>query len=73
MILVLAQWVKGSNIVAEVTSTAQIRSLAQELLYATGVTIKKKKKEKKRKNKKAINEICRMLPSQSLQTVREGR
>ena len=43
----LAQWVKGSGIAAlagEATSVAQIQSLAQELPYATGAAIKRKKK-----------------------------
>ena len=38
----LVHWVKGSGIAA---ATAQIHSLAQELPYATGVAIKKKKKK----------------------------
>ena len=39
------KWVKGSGVaeaVAEVTAVAQIQSLAQELPYAVGMTIKKK-------------------------------
>ena len=40
------QWVKGSSIAAAmawVTAEAQIQSLAQELPYAMGTAIKKKK------------------------------
>ena len=42
------QWVKGSSIAtaaAQVTATAQIQFLAQELPCATGVAIKKKIKD----------------------------
>ena len=41
----LLQWLKGSGIataVTQVAAAAQIQSLAQELPYAIGVTIKKK-------------------------------
>ena len=43
-----AQWVKGSSVAAaaatvQVQAAAQIQSLAQELPYAMGVAIKKKK------------------------------
>ena len=41
------QWVKGSGVapaVAEITAVVQTHSLAWELPYATGVTIKWKKK-----------------------------
>ena len=39
----LGQWIKD-------TSVARIQPLAQELLYAVDVAIKKKKKKKKKKN-----------------------
>ena len=42
------QWVKGSGVAAavvQVTAAAWIQSLAQELPYATGAAIKKKKKK----------------------------
>ena len=48
------KWVKGSGVaeaVAEVTAVAQIQSLAQELPYAVGMTIKKKKKRSSRDRK----------------------
>ena len=44
----LVQWVKRSGVAAaavQVTAVAQIQSLAQELSYAIGVAIEKKKKK----------------------------
>ena len=58
----LTQWVKGPGTAAAAAAqtTAQIPFLAQELLYALSVAIKKKKKKKKgerkeRKKKKDSN------------------
>ena len=55
--------VKGSGIataVVQVTAVLQIESLAQELIYAIGVAIKKKKKKTKKK-KNPINKKLKKI------------
>ena len=52
-ILRQVKWVKGSSIataVAQVSAAAQIQSLTQELSYAVGVAIQKKKKDEDKRH-----------------------
>lgn len=54
----LAQWVKESGFTAaaaQIAAAAWTKSLAQGLLYAVGVAIKKKEKKKKEKRKLEVS------------------
>ena len=69
----MARWVKESGVAkaaAEVTAAAWIQSLAQELPYALGEVIeKKKKKEKILRNK--LNQGGEKLADRKLQNTAE--
>ena len=57
-----AEWIKGSIVpsaVLQVAAVAQIQSLAQELLYAAGIAMKKEEKEKEKQRNGVI--VCVIL------------
>ena len=56
----LAQWVKESGFTAaaaQIAAAAWTKSLAQGLLYAVGVAIKKKEKKKRKKENQKCQDV----------------